>query len=324
MDFKSFLQSGTKADFWTSSKIFCFSGPDFCPLFLNTFFDVLQNNQILPYPKRKIMVEDIKNDFHAQLEQSILGNYNFYWLGNLSEHSKNTKFLNYVFNYNGPHIISFFISSDFKGLKLCRDSTLVMIDSEIGIDDAKSIIAFLSPKMSDKKVSLVNKVFSSKNKIGLDSICMLINYFELMNVNLMDELCGYLEPIFGQQPLLSNLATAFWTKNSKEFFRVWSEICKDYPDVFWVIFWSEQVWKAYNTIYFLNQKNFIKAKQCGYGLPYSFINKDFKNFKLEDLRNLYEFLYKIDFAIKTGSTFYSLDLFYLNYFNDNKNVKRGL
>jgi hypothetical protein len=321
MDFKSFLRSWERADFWTSTKIFCFKGTDFCPLFFSNLFGVLQDRQLLPYPKQKLLVEGGKNDFHAQLEQSILGNYSFYWLGNLSDfaqpaagRSKNTKFLDYLFNYQGPHSISFFMSSDFKGPKLCDNSILIELDSEIGVDYLQQIFAIFSPKTAEKKLSLANRIFSGKSKINLDSACMLIKYFDLINIKAIDDFCGYLETIFGQQPALSSLSASFWAKNSKEFFRIWSEINKDYPEVFWVIFWSEQIWKAHHTICFLNQKNFIKAKQCSYGLPYSFINKDFKNFKLRDLRNLYEFLYDIDFAIKTGSKFYSLDLFYLNYF----------
>ncbi len=53
MDFKSFLQSCTKADFWILSKIFCFTGSDFCPLFFNNLFDLLRDRQLLPYPKQK-------------------------------------------------------------------------------------------------------------------------------------------------------------------------------------------------------------------------------------------------------------------------------
>jgi hypothetical protein len=316
MKFKDFLQSVSQPDFWTSSKIYCFTGSEFCSLFFNKIFNFLEQNQKLPYPKKSLSSENLKNEYHSYLEQSILGNYNFYWLGNLSEQSKNTKLLNYLFNYQGCHTIAFFVPNDFKNLKLSDNAVQIEIDSNINISDVKAIVTLFNPKISDKKIALIDKIFGINSDIDIDSACMLINYFELINVNSsMDESCSYLCKIFGVQPVLSQLSNAFWTKNSKDFFKIWQKIEPNYPEVFWVIFWSEQIWKAYHTISFLNQKNFVKAKQMSYGLPFSFISRDFKNFKPASLVSLYENLYEIDFAIKNGSTFYSLDLFYLNHFN---------
>jgi hypothetical protein len=314
INLKNFLQNANKEDFWKSSKIFCFKGSDFCSNFFNKMFDFLERNQKLPYSKKNIFAENLKNDYQLYLEQSILGRYSFYWLGNLSEQSKNTKFLNYISNYDGLHTISFFIPNDFKSFKLSQNAVQIEIDTHVGIDDVRTIITLFSPKLSDKKIAMMSKVFNGRNNIDIDSICMLINYLELINVNTLDDSFSYVSKIFGEQPALGQLSNAFWTKNGKAFFSIWQSIESSYPEVFWVTFWSEQVWKAYNAIVLLNQKNFVKAKQISYGLPFSFINKDFKNFKLADLTRLYENLYDIDFAIKKGSSFYSLDLFYLSYF----------
>lgn len=317
MNFKKFLQKATEEDFWTSAKIFCFKGSDFSTIFFSELFEFLERDRKLPYSKKNLFAENLKSEYHSYLEQSILGNYNFYWLGNLSEYTKNTKLLNYISNYEGLHVISFFIPNDFKNFKLSEHAVQIEIDSSIGIEDAKKVIALFSPKMPDKKIAMLSRVFSGKNDIDIDSVCMLINYFELISINALDDSFAYIANIFGSQPVLGQLSNAFWTKNIKAFFNIWKKIESLYPEVFWVIFWSEQVWKAYNVILFLNQNNFVKARQISYGLPFSFINKDFKNFKLADLFCLYENLYNIDFAIKKGSTFYSLDLFYLNYFNKN-------
>lgn len=314
MDFKTFLKSALNKDFWSTSKCLCFNGTDFCPLFFNTLFNILDKNQTLPYLKKTLTTDVLKNEYQAELEQGILGLYNFYWLGDLSSHSKNTKLLSYVGSYQGPHFISFFISNDSK-IKMPKSATQINIDSKVGIEEFKPLISIFSTKLSDKKILLIDKIFADRGQIELDSACMLINYLELMNMNLANQAHDYLSNIFGVQPALSKISSAFWIKNEREFFKIWQEIGTMYPNVFWVIFWSEQIWKAYQTILFLNQKNFVKAKQASYGLPYSFINKDYNNFKLADLYRLYENLYEIDFAIKKGSTFYSLDLFYLNYFN---------
>jgi len=90
ISFKNFLQSAVEEDYWKSSKIFCFKGSDFCSIFFSKLFDFLECNQKLQYSKKSLLAENLKNEYHSYLEQSILGNYSFYWLGNLSEHAKNT------------------------------------------------------------------------------------------------------------------------------------------------------------------------------------------------------------------------------------------
>jgi hypothetical protein len=64
----------------------------------------------------------------------------------------------------------------------------------------------------------------------------------------------------------------------------------------------------------MHQKQFVNAKKMSYRLPYSFINKDWQRVQIDELVECYEFLYQIDYAIKTGSTFCSLDLFFAHYF----------
>jgi hypothetical protein len=121
--------------------------------------------------------------------------------------------------------------------------------------------------------------------------------------------------ILGAAPSLSALTEAFFAKDAQRFFSLWSALEKEYPEIFWIIFWSDHVWRAYNVIQFLQEKNFVQAKRMSFRLPYSFINRDWQKNSPSELVQAYQNLYSIDFALKKGSSFTALDLFYVNYFN---------
>ena len=84
--------------------------------------------------------------------------------------------------------------------------------------------------------------------------------------------------------------------------------------MFWIAFWTNKLFRAYYFIQFFKKKDFAQARSISYGLPFMFVKRDWQNFSLDQLSKYHDFLYTSDFKFKTGSTFYSLDLFYLNHF----------
>ena len=169
-------------------------------------------------------------------------------------------------------------------------------------------------KINEQKLKVIGDKIFFNSSYTLDVACMLMKYFELINVRYADEFNNYLSPILGAQISLYALSDAFFSKKEKLFFDLWQDIDSGYSDMFWISFWSDQVFRAYYVVKFLEQKDFVKAKRSSFRLPYNFMKKDYKQFTLEKLANYYEFLFNIDFAIKKGSSFCSLDLFYLNHF----------
>jgi len=64
----------------------------------------------------------------------------------------------------------------------------------------------------------------------------------------------------------------------------------------------------------MKQNNIVQAKKMSLGLPFSFTKGYWQDFSQQELINEYSFLYRSDCALKLGSTFPLLDLFYSKHF----------
>jgi hypothetical protein len=316
MDFDNFLSVVTTSEWWRSAKSYCFIGQEYPLLWFSLLFTKLNRDHILPAPYQRIFfTNDEKKTIQATLSQSILGNFSFFWFGNLAE-EKETKstqeFFASLYQYQGPHTIAFFVTKPPKATT--KNIVIITLPTELTPPQADSLVRLLAPNLDAKKKLFLKKACSSPSSLDLDTCCMLINYLELTGSKRLEDYEAFLLSIIGSTPSLSLLAEYFFARNTKSFFSVWSIIGKEYPDIFWIMFWSEQLWKAHHVIGYLTNKNFVAAKRMSFRLPYSFMNRDWQKTHTKELARAYEFLYHMDYALKTGSTFCALDLFYLNYF----------
>lgn len=316
MDFTTFLSQAHTPEFWNERRVCCFVGNEYSSTWFNMLFSYTDKHNLLPAPYQRIFVESIeKKTLYATLNQSILGCFSFFWFGNLSDEKENKQtqeLITYLLSYKGPHYIGFFLNKTSKHSQSATNP--IVLPSELTVEQCHNIISFLYEDTDAKKMQHLNKLIKPLADISLDTVCMLLHYLELINAKQLDEYMPFLSSIMGTAPSLTTLAEHFWAKNTKSFFHVWGSVYKDYPDIFWLSFWSEQIWKAYHVVHFLSEKNFIQAKRMGFRLPYSFMNRDWQKTNTKELARAYEFLYHIDYALKTGSTFCSLDLFYTHYF----------
>ncbi len=318
MDFLAFLQAAQSPEFWQQRRNFCFTGSTYPLAWFSMFFKVLETKQLLPAPFQRIFIENTeKKTLYATLNQSILGTYSFFLLGDVTD-EKETKssleFVSFVLTYKGPNYITYFVNNTSK-VSLPRGMDAVVIPQELSAEQCKAVIAFFESTLDAKKTAWFKKTLTTSTVLSLDTCCMLIQYLELIGPKYFDEYTHFLETLIGASPSLSLLSEYFFAKNAVAFFSVWSKIGKEYPDVFWITFWSEQLWKAHHVIHFLKQKDFVVAKRTSFRLPYSFINRDWQKSNPIELVNAYAFLYRMDYGLKTGSTFCGLDLLYMNYFS---------
>ncbi len=317
MEFKYFLLSARTPEFWQAHKVYCFVGDEYPLTWFNALFNMLEGKQIIQVPYQRIFVDTIeKKAFYAMLSQSILGSFSFFWLGNLSEEKDNKStrdLMQFIASYQGPHVIAYFIDQVPKSLSN-KFVNVINLPKEITSQQCQDVADFLSIDLDAKKEDFLKKLLPSPITIDLETSYMLIRYLELISVKYLNDYTQFLTNIIGNSPSLSLLSEYFFAKNSQQFFGIWASIQSSYPDVFWVSFWSEQVWKAYHVRGFLLDKNFVQAKRMGFRLPYSFMNRDWQKSNTKELAKAYEFLYYMDYGYKTGSTFCSIDLFYMNYF----------
>jgi len=303
---------------WHKHPVLCFKSNSYYGLFFRQLFDYAAHQKLLPAELGKIDIAAIdKKALQATLSQTMLGASYFYWLGNISAlPAKNKELvLSYAATYQGPHVIALFVDDNEKVGFKAKDAVIeipAMVDFILFEELAKAFNYILV----GKKREVAQQIFSLVRTINLDEACMLYHYLELVSSKAYEEYVAYLAQLVGASPSLQQLSEAFFARNAQEFFRVWSMVYHEYPEMFWVVFWSEQVWRAYHVVQFLTKKDFVAAKRMSFRLPYSFVNRDWKKAKAAELSKFYERLYSIDFAIKQGSTFYSLDFLYFEYFLD--------
>lgn len=318
MDFASFLQSIDSPDFWRQRKNFCFVSNSYPAAWMTMLFSILNRKNLLPGSYQRIFMQSSdKKSLYPTLSQSILGNFSFFWLGDLSE-EKESKALNelvdFLFNYQGPHGIAYFINSSSKFLAKRSGDTIITLPHEMTASQFVECLRLFDIVLDTRKMAYVKNIFASYGSIQLDQACMLVNYLELIATKHLSDYLPFLASVTGAAPSLSTLPELFFSKNIQAFFSAWSIVKNDYSDIFWVTFWADQIWKAYHVIGYLKNKDFVGAKRMSYRLPYTFVNRDWKKTNAASLVQAYKFLYQVDYASKNGSTFSSLDLFYMNYF----------
>lgn len=312
MKFSSFLRNAFNQAFWNQQKSISFEGNEFPPFFFDLLFKKMVAEKILAAKPSSIFLQSQSAEgLRAILGQSILGESKLFWLGNISEFIKTQKkfSLSELEHYHGPNSIIYFVSSKEA------NKTSISIDNTINKETAMFIGKSFTEQASKKIDYVVETVFQKFKTLDLNATCKLLHYAPLMSSKELKSAIPYtLSILSSKNSSLFELSENFFSYKSQPFFALWSILEKQYPPMFWVSYWSEQIWKAYYTRLYLQQKNFVAAKKISYRLPHSFINKTWKNFTLEQLRYLHQKLYNIDFAIKKGSSFYSLDLFYLAHF----------
>jgi hypothetical protein len=323
MNFSDFLTQATNKSFWEQNKIICFSGKEYSFLFINNLFKLLQEKNALAEPYRSLILESTdENKLQSHLQQSFLGQKTFYWLGECDskETTKKKNTLDFLIEYKGPNFIAFFLNEDKITTKISNAlQKITLIELEQCNESLFAKITTIFDKnFSKEKLDLVKKIFLKINIISIDQAFLLMQYIEIISLKAAEKSYEYLLNITSTlKPELYTLSQYFFNKQHKTFFSTWSKIQQDYPEMFWISFWAEQIWRAFYVTKFLKENNFAKAKSLSFRLPFSFLKNDWKTFSLNELANAYEFLYTSDFKLKTGSTICSLDMFFLNHFLGN-------
>jgi hypothetical protein len=64
-------------------------------------------------------------------------------------------------------------------------------------------------------------------------------------------------------------------------------------------------------IEYASQGDYAEAKKVGYKLPFSFIQRDWKNHSIEELKQAHQGIYELDYRIKNGGDESFLEHFYI-------------
>ncbi|MBD3231075.1 hypothetical protein GF322_00240 [Candidatus Dependentiae bacterium] len=321
MNLNEFLKNIKNKNFWSKQRVLFLISANYPVLFLKKMFKKLEEQKLLPASLQKLSFDLMDNSqILSHLQQSFLGQSIFWWLGeyNFRKTDKNKlKILEFFLKYKGPNFISLYVDDNRFPIKI-NDQMKVEIDEKINYKQFKSILLFFEKQFNSSKINLIKNLFENKRKISIELVCSIIDYLEFVNANNVDIFQEYLLSILNfENSSLYKLTEYFFCKKTANFFTLWSKIYKDYPEIFWINFWAEKLWKAYYVVRYLKQEDFATARSLSFSLPFNFIKEDWKNVDLTTIKKSYDFLYNADFAIKTGSKFCILDLFYVNYFTNN-------
>ena len=321
MVFSKFLEQALDKDFWSTNNVICFKGDNYPALFFLRLFDFLDAKKVLPACRKNLIVNKLdKASFKGSLYQSFLGKKSFYWSADCCSKGKND-FLKILQNYHGPNFISFFLNDEkriAKNVLLGKNCRVINLENNLNENLFLDLLKFFDLNFGEKKLNFISDIFKRASALSLDQVCLLIQYLELINARMIEDFRDYLFSIIvNVQPSLFVLSQCFFENKPIPFFKIWGNLYNDYSEMFWLSFWSNQVWRAYYVVSLLQHKDFAKARSLSFRLPFNFIKRDWKNFSLKQLKNEYNFLYENDFAFKRGSAFCFLDLFYAKHFSKN-------
>jgi hypothetical protein len=317
-----FLTQIKKNKSFFSGKVVCFVGTDYPFLFFTKLFLCLDRNDFLPAPYKLLNFETVqKEELLGNLSQTFLGQKFFYWLSNSTvkaSDKKGSNVLQFLLEYKGPHFAAFYLDKT-KGSRFLKNTNISIVELPEVIDftDLLKVFNFFEFELTVSKKNFIKEMLTEKCMyFNLDQICLLVQYLSLIGVNNKESFISYLNSVITQSsPSLNLLSRYFFENNSEKFFNLWSTLRNDFPDLFWLSFWSEKIYKAYFFIKLFKSGQEARARALSFGLPYGFIKSDWKKFSLKRLSNYYNFLYTNDFKVKRGSNFCFLDLFYLSHFN---------
>lgn len=315
MKFLSFLTSVNQPNFFEKYRIVCFSGQkDFYPLlFFSLFFKQQKLNGLAV---DTVQLEEDSASVMAKLSTSFLGNSSFYWLKNIAElkPKKSKSLLLFLEEYAGQNRIAFFMD---ETIAYTAQDVDLMVDIPSNIDEMTffQLATVLGKPLPVYHKENVKKLFHKmRHTVSLDISCMLLRYLTVSGKNTTALLAGGLDHILAPEYSLNTLSKYFFSKDSRSFFKLWGYMADNYSPQFWIAFWSEQLWRAYNLIVLLRNRQFSEAKKISFRLPYAFVQGDWRKFDLKKLQDAHHFLYLIDCSLKNGGDNFALDLFYSQIF----------
>jgi hypothetical protein len=311
MDLQTFFNSLASE---TQPAVICFTSTPATKSVQETYpllFFSLLYNAIKSKSEQLISINmlDVEPDsLTSQLSISFLGSRAVYWLRafhDLDAKKKQT-WLKHIHSYTGPHqLILFNESVDWKDSEARSVIELpAMVDSK----QYAQLQTFFKPDLKTSK--FVTALFANRPAMSLDIACLMLEYQAVSGAGTDEFMHQWLDKIVVSEASLFTLSQHFFAKSAKSFFQLWSKIGPEYPDVFWVSFWSEQLWRAHYFVKLCKEKDMVQAKKIAFRLPFSVIQRDWRKLDLDELRNAHQALYEFDFNLKHGATSDSLELIF--------------
>lgn len=297
-------------------SVICFVGKQYPILFFNILKNIIHKIYGFRVQSLDFSLDNDNKGFEALFEISFLGNTLFYWLGNINNMSADVRrrFMFYIKNYKGPHSIWFF--TEVWQEPFNENFCLIKLEEKVkNFDETEQLIVILTKFLSTDVSSLD---FVDKSSWSLEELCLFLYYcMVLKRPQIREFRDNWLDKIIIPEKSLFTLSGYFFAKDIKAFFVLWQKISKDFGSLFWISFWSEQLFRAGNFIFLTKKNMHEEAKKISYKLPFSFIKKDWKKSTFNEITAAHNALYVLDYSLKNGGSESFIDLFFINFFENN-------
>jgi hypothetical protein len=298
------LSQFLKGTFSDGLHVVCLQSEQYPLLFGRKFTQYVAEKRTIPFAYQS-MKSDNQAATMAALQTSFLGSHSCYWLGSLDElpKSKQQQWIDFFSTYTGPHYLVFSTAISCASIQ-----TIEVVEVPHALDAAS--LSSISPLFAGKSLSFKGDLFLQTDKLSVDELCLFMEYDAVLGRGASRFAKEWLSQMVVPELSLFSLSQALFDRKAASFFRLWKQLAQKYGAPFWITFWSEQMWRAYHYVALQQKGKQAEAKKVGYRLPFSFLNRTWRRYSLDELQQLHHFLYDIDFHIKNGGHAYALDLFY--------------
>ena len=163
--------------------------------------------------------------------------------------------------------------------------------------------------LSQERCNLFQKIFQDRKSLSRDAASIIMNYASILSVQQVKQfITEWVDILIMPERSLFTLSTLFFSKDIVPFLILWKSFKQTYSVHFWISYWSDQLFRAYHYICAKRVQKIVYAKKFAYRLPFSFIQRDWKNYSPEQLSKAHQKLYDLDFNIKQGIDEQFLDL----------------
>lgn len=212
---------------------------------------------------------------------------------------------------------------DYEGLKTFFDGlsscVFIKLPEALTLDEFAKCADLLGFSSS---ISLED-LFSLRLEMPLDQALVLFEHAPCVSRRTWDAFKDYSFGLLSSNSQLRDLSESFWVRNTKRFFTEWRRVGPEYPEAFWVAYWSTQLWLAYFYIQKARQVAKITPAGAEHGLSPSFTWKNgWKKYSQEYCEQLHSRLYEIDLELKNGSGGEVLEYFFNQHFLGEKAISR--
>lgn len=313
MELSQFIKNSSNLLEQSDNSVIVFHGATYSHIFFMQFFDRIKTEYSLDLKTIDIQAGDFL--FKSQLETSFLGMQCLYWLGDTSGLKAKQKddLINYLVAYSGPHKVIMFVDAKTE-IGKSKHLTVVSMKEKYFFEDAKNLWITSDLKEAQKSAAFLHQLYKIKNSFTLDELYLLKNYQDLITADSKEFYESWVTRLVIPDTSLFTLSQLLFEKKEEAFFRLWLQIKPLYADMFWISFWSDQLYRSYFFIAFTQEENFAAVKQVSFGLSFSFMKQSYKQYQLFELQHFHEALFVVDTALKNGGNSYQIDQLYIDFF----------